>query len=111
MNALVDSGASRNYVLTQFHATLNCHTKRIKKGHPYKLTMVNGQMAIVQYETDWLEMFTGHHYEKISFDIIELATQDIYLRMPWLWKHNPVVNWKTGVLSYDNCISNHAIPT
>ena len=56
-------------------------------------------------------MFTRHHYEKISFDIVELATQDIYLRMPWLQKHNPVVNWKTGVLSYDNCISNHAIPT
>ena len=110
-NALVDSGASGNYMLTQFHATLNRHIKRIKKGHPYKLTMVNGQTAIVQYETDWLEMFTGHHYEKISFDIIELATQDIYLRMPWLRKHNPVVNWKTGVLSYNNCISNHAIPT
>ena len=46
--------------------------------------MVNGQMAIVQYETDWLEMFTRHHCEKISFDIVELATQDIYLRMPWL---------------------------
>ena len=69
-------------MLTQFHATLDCHTKRIKKGHPYKLTMVNGQMAIVQYETDWLEMFTRHHYKKISFDIVELATQDIYLRMP-----------------------------
>ena len=26
-NALVDSGASRNYMLTQFHATLNRHTK------------------------------------------------------------------------------------
>ena len=46
--------------------------------------MVNGQMAIVQYETDWLEMFTKYHYKKISFDIVELATQDIYLRMPWL---------------------------
>ena len=72
--------------------------------------MVNGQTAIVQYETDWLEMFTRHHYEKISFDIVELATQDIYLGMPWLRKHNPVVNWKTGVLNYDNCV-NHAIPT
>ena len=27
MNALMDSGASRNYMLTQFHATLNRHTK------------------------------------------------------------------------------------
>ena len=26
-NALVDSGASGNYMLTQFHATLNRHTK------------------------------------------------------------------------------------
>ena len=92
MNALMDLGASGNYMSTQFHATLNCHTKRIKKGHPYELTMVNGQMAIIQYKTDWLEMFTRHHYKKISFDIVELATQDIYLRMPWLRRHNPVMN-------------------
>ena len=98
-------------MLTQFHTTLNYHTKQIKKRYPYELMIANGQVVIVQYETDWLEMFTRHHCEKISFDIVELATQDIYLRMPWLQKHNPVVNWKTGVLSYYNCISNHAIPT
>ena len=71
-------------MLTWFHATLNHHIEQVKKRHPYELTMANGQVAIVQYETDWLEIFTRHHCEKISFEIVELATEDIYLRMPWL---------------------------
>ena len=28
--------------------------------------------------------------------------------MPWLKKHNPVVNWKTEVLTFRNCTNNTA---
>ena len=38
-----------------------------------------------------MEIVTGHYAERIHLDIVELATQDIYLEMPWLKKHNPVI--------------------
>ena len=47
-----------------------------------------------------IEIVTRHYAERIHFDIVKLATQDIYLGMPWLKKHNPVVNWRTGVLTF-----------
>ena len=70
--------------------------------------MANGQTELVCHETQPMEMVTGHHAERIHLDIVELATQDIYLGMPWLKKHNPVVNWKTGVLTFRNCTNNTA---
>ena len=55
-----------------------------------------------------MEIVTGHHAERIYLDIVKLATQNIYLGMPWLKKHNPVVNWRTEVLIFRNCTNNTA---
>ena len=70
--------------------------------------MVNGQTELVCHETQPMEIVTGHYAERIHLDIVKLATQDIYLGMPWLKKHNPVVNWRTGVLTFKNCTNNTA---
>ena len=104
--ALVDSGASGNYISRQLYDTLS--TGRRRKQQPYQLVMANGQTELVCHETQPMEIVTGHHAERIHLDIVELATQDIYLGMPWLKKHNPVVNWKTGVLMFRNCTNNTA---
>ena len=55
-----------------------------------------------------MEIVTGHYAERIYLDIVKLATQDIYLGIPWLKKYNPVVNWRTGVLMFRNCTNNTA---
>ena len=104
--ALVDSGASGNYISRQLYDTLS--TGRRHKQQPYQLTMANGQTELVCHETQPMEIVTRHYAERIHLDIVKLATQDIYLGMPWLKKHNPVVNWKTGVLTFRNCTNNTA---
>ena len=100
--ALVDSGASGNYISRQLYDTLG--TGRRRKQQPYQLVMANGQTELVCHKTQPMEIVTRHHAERIHLDIVKLATQDIYLGMPWLKKHNPVVNWKTGVLTFRNCM-------
>ena len=55
-----------------------------------------------------MEIVTRHYTERIHLDIVKLATQNIYLGMPWLKKHNPVVNWRTEVLTFRNCTNNTA---
>ena len=70
--------------------------------------MANGQTELVCHKTQPMEIVTRHYAERIHLDIVKLATQDIYLGMPWLKKHNPVVNWKTGVLTFRNCTNNTA---
>ena len=103
---LVDSGASGNYISRQLYNTLGTGKKH--KQQPYQLTIVNRQTELVCHKTQPMEIVTRHHAERIHLDIIELATQDIYLGMPWLKKHNPVVNWRTGVLMFRNCTNNTA---
>ena len=70
--------------------------------------MANRQTELVYHKTQPIEIVTGHHTERIHLDIVELATQDIYLGMSWLKKHNPVVNWRTGVLMFRNYTNNTA---
>ena len=103
---LVDSGASGNYISRQLYDTLS--TGRRHKQQPYQLAIANGQTELVCHKTQLMEIVTGHYAERIHLDIVKLATQDIYLGMPWLKKHNPVVNWRTGVLTFRNCTNNTA---
>ena len=103
---LVDSGASGNYISRQLYNTLG--TGRRHKWQLYQLTIANRQTELVCYKTQPMKIVTRHYTETIHLDIIKLATQDIYLGMPWLKKHNPVVNWRTGVLMFRNCTNNTA---
>ena len=103
---LVDSGASRNYISRQLYNTLS--TGRRHKQQPYQLMIANGQTELVCHKTQLMEIVTRHYAERIHLDIVKLATQDIYLGMPWLKKYNPVVNWRTEVLMFRNCTNNTA---
>ena len=106
MYALVDSGASGNYISRQLYNTLGTGKKH--KLQPYQLAIANRQTELVCHKTQPMEINTRHYAERIHFDIVKLTTQDIYLGMPWLKKYNPVVNWKTGVLTFRNCTNNTA---
>ena len=103
---LVDSGASGNYISRQLYNTLSTGKKH--KQQLYQLTIVNRQTELVCHKTQPMEIVTRHYAERIYLDIIKLATQDIYLGMPWLKKYNLVVNWRTGVLTFRNCTNNTA---
>jgi hypothetical protein len=48
-------------------------------------------------------MTTQQHHKDIVPDVVELATQDIYLGMLWLRQHNPFMDWRTGVLRFEKC--------
>ena len=70
--------------------------------------MANRQTELVCHKMQLIEIVTGHYAERIHLDIVKLAIQNIYLGMPWLKKHNPVVNWRTQVLMFRNCTNNTA---
>jgi hypothetical protein len=59
-----------------------------------------------------LTMRIGHHQEEISWEIGKLEKGiDGYLPIEWLTKHNPEIDWETGVLRWrsDFCKS-HCLP-
>ena len=87
---LVDSEASGNYISRQLYNTLI--TGKKCKLQLYQLKIVNRQTELVCYKTQLMEIVTRHYAGRIHFDIIKLATQNIYLGIPWLKKYNSVVN-------------------
>ena len=40
------------------------------------------------------------HHEDITFDVVGMAPHHIVLGMPWLKKHNLVIDWRKGVLTF-----------
>ena len=54
-------------------------------------------------ETIPLPLAIQRHHEEITLDVIDTASHDIVLRMPWSEKHNPVIDWTKGVLGFARC--------
>jgi hypothetical protein len=104
-HALVDSGATGNYISTSFTEANQLPTGR--KAKQYVLYVANGKGLQVSYETLPIRMSTQQHHKDIILDVVELATQDIYLGMPWLRQHNPSMDWRKRVLGFEKC--NHFI--
>ena len=43
------------------------------------------------------------HEEKIEAVVTKLDAADIFIGYNWLTKHNPTINWETGMVIFNNC--------
>ncbi|SJL04347.1 uncharacterized protein ARMOST_07713 [Armillaria ostoyae] len=55
--------------------------------------------------TEFVEfrMTIGNHSERIDFTVTDLGSKDLYLGHDWLKRHNPVINWETGMIIFRCC--------
>ncbi len=105
---LVDSGASGNFIasrsLTEF--SIPRHTNQIR----YQITTIQGKplgRGLVRHHTPEVVLRIGClHSEPISLLVLEEAVVDIVLGHPWLARHQPTIDWKSGeILRWsENCI-------
>jgi hypothetical protein len=42
------------------------------------------------------------HWEEIKLHCITIGNLPIIIGLPWLWKHNPNINWKEGRVTFDS---------
>jgi hypothetical protein len=59
---------------------------------------LNGELfeEKLDQETGDLIIDINNHKEIINFNVMKLGKYKIVLRIPWLSKHNPEINWKTN---------------
>lgn len=57
----------------------------------------------MERETIPLPLALQQHHEEITLDVTDMASHDVVLGIPWLRKHNPVINWRRGVLKFTEC--------
>jgi hypothetical protein len=111
-NFLVDSGSTGAIMNSEF--VFQHKLPWVKRAEPVRVTGADGspiEGAGVRYTTP-LTMRIGHHQEEISWEIGQLEKGiSGYLPIEWLTKHNPEIDWETGILRWrsDFCKS-HCLP-
>ena len=96
--AMINSGATGNFMSFLFAQRSHMQTK--KKKDQYGLEMADGSLKMVNEKTIPLPMLIQQHHEIITFDVFGLAAHNVILNIFWLKTHNPMVNWKNGIFTF-----------
>lgn len=104
VSALVDSGAMGNYISPKIVNRYRLPWKRKKE--PYGLYNIEGESfayndGIIDMEIDQLQVKIQEHTELITFDVMNISGHELVLGHPWLRESNPLINWRTGHLQWN----------
>ena len=79
--------------------------KRTKLERPVYIRNVDGTLNYAGpiIDTVEIEIFFKGHKEQTLIDVIEGQKWSIILGMPWLGRHNPEIDWKTGEIKITRC--------
>jgi hypothetical protein len=51
---------------------------------------------------------TLDHCERVCLEVADLRkNQRVILRLPWLRRHNPTIDWSSGVIRFNKCPPDH----
>lgn len=96
LSVLIDSGSAGNFILASLVSSLALPLKEIAK--PISVQAPDGQVVskmFVTHITRPLSIFFTQpaHIKQIQFYVLVYALPTIVLGLPWLRKHNPVIDW------------------
>ncbi|SJL04343.1 uncharacterized protein ARMOST_07709 [Armillaria ostoyae] len=100
---LVDSGCTSSAINRAFVRKNQLDT--VKTAIPIVVYNADGTRNQAGDITEYVEMrmTIGNHVERIDFAVTDLGPKDLYLGHDWLKRHNPVINWETGVVIFRRC--------
>ena len=90
---IIDSGSTGNFVSKSFTRQHPVLRREKARSDQYSLELVDGTTTRkVDKETIPLPLAIQQYYENITLDVVEMATHEIILGIPWLKKHNPIID-------------------
>jgi len=99
-SALLDSGATKNFINHQYAQQLWLPVKRLTT--PQKVLNMDGttnQKGDITFYLD-LEVWTGEKCVDMQFFLTELEPQHMILGYPWFAAMQPKINWAKGWIDY-----------
>ena len=101
--ALLDSSATGLVISEEF--ARRHKFKRTKLERPVYVRNVDSMLNYVGpiVDTVEVEIFFKEHKERTSIDVIGGQKWSVILGMPWLGRHNPEIDWKTGEVKMTRC--------
>uniref|UniRef100_A0A8C1QKT9 Gypsy retrotransposon integrase-like protein 1 n=1 Tax=Cyprinus carpio TaxID=7962 RepID=A0A8C1QKT9_CYPCA len=98
-NALLDSGAEGNFM--DFKLAVQLQIPITPLSHQITVNALNGQeLPRITHSTESITLITsGNHTETLSFLLMDSPLAPVVLGHPWLFEHNPRVDWCTNTIS------------
>ena len=92
--ALLDSGATDNFIDQRTMKRLNISTRRLDRPRIlYNVDKTENRSGCITHYTD-LEITRGIQMKVQRFYIANLGTDCFILGFPWLYKFNPEIDWR-----------------
>jgi hypothetical protein len=107
LRVLIDSGVTGNFIHPKVTAEQGFSI--IRKVSSYTLFLMDGSeistnKGMITFKTRPLKMTTlGGHTKEIQFDLVTMGSYIVILGMPWLWIHNPRIDWWKERIIMDQC--------
>ncbi|ELK28088.1 hypothetical protein MDA_GLEAN10014939 [Myotis davidii] len=109
VQALVDSGASSNFMDERF--AQEHYVELFEKPYPQSIHTMDGSLIgnePVWLHTEPLVCFHQNHHELIEFDIVPSPNFSVVLGINWLRVHSPDIDWARGRCTFHSpyCLKN-----
>ena len=96
VEALLDNGATGLVMSSEFTRKQGFKLKKLER--PMHARNVDGSLnkeGLIEHIVEMNIYYQGHR-ERMEIDVIEGQKWTVILGMPWLARHNPEIDWKTG---------------
>jgi hypothetical protein len=103
LKALLDNGATGLFIDRKFVHQNSLKTRVLPD--PIKVYNVDGTLNQGGSITEEVTLMLTHkgHKERAVFEVCDLGKATVIIGQPWLHKHNPEINWRTGEVKMTRC--------
>jgi len=102
INALIDSGATEDFIDKGFSSKYNIRTTQATTIR--EVYLADGQPSAMGpiTHTAKVPMDIGSHRELAIFYVAKLPNHEVILGMPWLKQHSPGIDWGQGKITFES---------
>ena len=102
--AMVDTGATGDFIDRDFVATSNLTTRKLSRPVPvYNVDGTPNEAGSISEVVDVLMTYNGHS-ERIVLAVTRLGKQSMILGFTWLDKHNPEIDFRAKTVKMTRCL-------
>ncbi|XP_072771297.1 uncharacterized protein KIAA0040 homolog isoform X2 [Nerophis lumbriciformis] len=95
IGALIDSGADESLMDWSLAAELGIKSEPLAR--PIRAKALDGkELFVITHVTELIRINIKDHEEKIRLYLFKAASHTLILGLPWLFQHNPQIDWRTG---------------
>ena len=104
VEALLDSGATGLVMSSEFARKQGFKLKKLER--PMNMRNVDESLnkeGPIEHMVE-VNIYYQEHRERMEIDVIGGQKWTVILGMPWLARHNPEIDWRTGEVKMTRCL-------